>query len=599
IGINAPYSSTGEFICGRIYEYKGNEVWEESRKSAHLSAAQKDALQISKDTGTYMFVAVLVAQLGLFHDLLVAALLRSTNYSENADGVPTSGFLLDGIRGLIKVLGLEAYEATIYGNLIASGFKTLQEETGTTIAAASITPTLWKHSEMEALIADQDTLAVISGTVDGYSFTKAARRNNKRILLASHGYESETISADETHLFTILYPSLLFGRTFYCKFKGYYEGYKSSRGYWANGSGFIRAFKYAMSTSYTIERSFPLNEEYNETGFYITHSSQALWGSRGSHVDYHQVWTNEIFTGLVLVDGEASYHSVSSEPNAYYPNTKTWQIGSISQTDKDNYCSGTDFYNLFSALSIGSDGFCDGGQVNINGALYNVTRLIKNTNSITFYTSAGIITVNKFQEGSPVGVYTQLAITQSINFQAVAGGIETKHIFPWGTQSGNPGNYDIGTSAERFNTLWIRILDVLNSARVRGSMTVDNGLTVGGSITGANINTGQGVTEVHQMNQNLRTTDSPTFNQIITQLGPNKPESNPRVGGFTYRSASASNRATATVTTPSGGTYMYVGKVTIGNSVTTLMGTCSGGTTFSRKSSSEDNAYVLVLFWRI
>ena len=92
--------------------------------------------------------------------------------------------------------------------------------------------------------------------------------------------------------------------------------------------------------------------------------------------------------------------------------------------------------------------------------LYNVTRLIKNANSITLHTSSGIISVTKFQEGSSVGVYTQLAVTQAIKFQAIAGGIEVKHIFPWGSQAGNHGNYDIGTSANRFNTAWLNYLDI-------------------------------------------------------------------------------------------------------------------------------------------
>ncbi|WP_321300975.1 hypothetical protein [uncultured Sphaerochaeta sp.] len=462
VGINAPYASPNEFICGRIYEYKGNSIWEESRKSDHLSAAQKDALQIAKDTGTYMYVAVLVAQLGLFQDLLIAALLRSTNYSENAEGVPTAGFMLDGIRGLIKVLGLEAYSAFIYGNLEASGFRTLQEEAGTTIAVTTISPSLWKFSEMTDLLPDQDSLEAISGTINGFSFTKATRRTNARILLASHGYEHEDITAGEGHHFTELSPSPLFGSSFFVEYSGYYDGYSSVRGYMLKNSNYpMDSVSQSLSTSYKVAKTYsiPAVPPYIA---YVYHTSQALWGTKGSYVNYHRIWTNQAFSGLVLVNGDDSYHTVAFEPNAYYKNSKTWQIGSVTQANKDNYCSGTDFYNLFSALSVGSDGFCDGGQVNINGTLYNVTRLIKNANSITLHTSSGIISVTKFQEGSAVGVYTQLAVTQAIKFQAIAGGIEVKHIFPWGSQSGSPGNYDIGTSNERFSSGYFRYLDVLN-----------------------------------------------------------------------------------------------------------------------------------------
>jgi hypothetical protein len=143
--------------------------------------------------------------------------------------------------------------------------------------------------------------------------------------------------------------------------------------------------------------------------------------------------------------------------------------------------SGTDFYNLFSDLAIGADGYCDGGQINVDGTPYDITRLAKGANSLTFYTSGGTITVNKFQEGTSVGVYTELAITEAINFQAVAGGIEVKHIFPWGTQAGTPGTYDIGTLTERFSTAYLQYLDVLNNVLIRGALAVT------GAISGASL----------------------------------------------------------------------------------------------------------------
>jgi hypothetical protein len=145
--------------------------------------------------------------------------------------------------------------------------------------------------------------------------------------------------------------------------------------------------------------------------------------------------------------------------------------------------SGTDFYNLFSGLAIGADGYCDGGQINVDGTLYSITRLAKGANSLTFYTSGGTITVNKFTEGTSVGVYTELAITEAINFQAVAGGIEVKHIFPWGTQAGTPGTYDIGTLTERFSTAYLQYLDVLNNVLIRGAMSVTGDSNVGGNQT--------------------------------------------------------------------------------------------------------------------
>jgi hypothetical protein len=465
-GLNPSVAEVNEFIYGRIYEYLGKNAededqWQESRKSEHFSAAQKDALEIAKNSGKYVYVAVVVAQLGLFMDLIIAGILKSTNYTESSSGVPMAGFKLDGLNGLIKALGLEAYSAMIYGNLEASGFRTLQEEGGTTIGVSTISPTLWKHSEMEDLVASQDTLATLSGTIEGFSFTKATRRSNQRVLLASHGYEFEEISAGEHHKFTKLRPTRLFGVTYLCEGAGYYSGYSSRRQYFIVPSPEDGTAQYLgyFSENYTFSQTHTVSDE-KFVDFYITHISDAWWGSQSSYVNYHRIWTNQVFSGLVLVNGETSFKVIEPEPNAYYPNSKTWTIGSYNQNSIDNYCSGTDFYNKFSSLAVGADGFCDGGQIRVNGTLYTVTRLTKNANSITFYTSGGVVTVNKFQEGTSVGVYTSLAVTQAINFQAVAGGIETKHIFPWGTQAGTPGSYDIGTSSERFNTAWLNYLDI-------------------------------------------------------------------------------------------------------------------------------------------
>ena len=607
-GLNPPALLINEFVYGRIYEYLGKNAededqWKESRKSEHLAAAQKDALQIAKDSNTYMFVAVLVAQLGLFFDLIVAGVLKSPNYAENASGVPTAGFKLDGIRGLIKALGLEAYEAMIYGNLQASGFKTLQEEAGTTIATASVTPTLWKHSEMEALIANQDSLTIVSGVINGFVFARAVRRANKRILQRSTGYEYEAISAGEEHFFTWLTPDVGWGMQCYVEYSGYYQGNFSYRRY-LKRSG---AATGNLPTSYS--RAYIENIDWAGQEFCCWHKSEALFdfGAKPSYVNYHNIWTPQIFTGIVLTTEpvlragspgygacyDFNYLEIPPEPTAYYPTTKTWTIGSYNQNSIANYCSGTDFYNLFSSLAIGADGFCDGGQINVNGTLYTVTRLTKAANSITFYTSGGVITVNKFQEGTNVGVYTELAVTQAINFQAVVGGIEVKHIFPWGTQAGSPGSYDLGTSDARFNTLWLKILDVLNAVRFRSTLQVD------GAASMASVNTGSGPMT---FNQGVKTTDSPTFNavyaaNVFTTYGPNKPIDNsgataPAInpGGFTF----CLSTATATVKAPSGGTYMYI-RIS-DNNMLQGSGRIAGG---ANTSSAGQGTNHYTFFWRL
>ena len=71
----------------------------------------------------------------------------------------------------------------------------------------------------------------------------------------------------------------------------------------------------------------------------------------------------------------------------------------------------------------------------------------------------------------------------------------------WTRFNFNPNNQSFGDT--RLNSL-----AVLNNATIGGTLGVT------GAISGASINTGQGATEVHLMNQNVRTTDSPTFAKL-------------------------------------------------------------------------------------
>jgi hypothetical protein len=53
-------------------------------------------------------------------------------------------------------------------------------------------------------------------------------------------------------------------------------------------------------------------------------------------------------------------------------------------------------------------------------------------------------------------------------------------------------------------------------------VTGQGALTITGQLTASTVNTGQGATEVHLMNQNVRTTDSPTFATVNTGQGANE-----------------------------------------------------------------------------
>lgn len=108
--------------------------------------------------------------------------------------------------------------------------------------------------------------------------------------------------------------------------------------------------------------------------------------------------------------------------------------------------------------------------------------------------------------------------------------------------------------------------------------------------------------------QNLRTTDSPTFAQITTTNGPNKPVDNndasmPSVGigGFSYATASRSNSDYPSITIGSGGTWVYIAYSTRSDSTSIKVGRVAGGSTVqgNYSASTSSTAYVSVIAWRI
>jgi hypothetical protein len=107
------------------------------------------------------------------------------------------------------------------------------------------------------------------------------------------------------------------------------------------------------------------------------------------------------------------------------------------------------------------------------------------------------------------------------------------------------------------------------------------------------INTGQGATEVHLMNQNLRTTDNVSFANINPPVD-NNDNSLPSIGkgGFTYGTITGSGN----ITLPTGGTYMTMGFSTLLDvSITSVTGRFSGGTTLTNTREHPVNIFV----WRI
>lgn len=166
----------------------------------------------------------------------------------------------------------------------------------------------------------------------------------------------------------------------------------------------------------------------------------------------------------------------------------------------------------------------------------------------------------------------------------------------WTRYNFNPNNQQFGSLA---------------SLTVTGNSTIGGTLGVTGAISGASLNTGSGAMT---FDQGVKTTDSPTFAQITTTNGPNKPVDNndasmPSVGigGFSYAVGSTGEpSAYPSITIGSGGTWVYIALSTKNdfNNVApiTKVGRISGGSSVQGQLSAGSEIYtahVYVIAWRI
>ena len=72
----------------------------------------------------------------------------------------------------------------------------------------------------------------------------------------------------------------------------------------------------------------------------------------------------------------------------------------------------------------------------------------------------------------------------------------------------------IGNGAGKMGTMSNHPLKLMVAGGDKATLDSGGGFTLIGGLTSTTVNTGQGATEVHLMNQNVRTTDSPTFDDL-------------------------------------------------------------------------------------
>ncbi len=441
----------------------------------HSSDASDQQLQeMAMAMGADRIFQTIVA-IDAFIKSLWVSRLESESYSTDANGYPDVGFHLDGIAGVAKIASLMAKNADIVGSFTSDGFKTLAQVTGTTVDAYTIPSTIFKDSEMTDLIPDSDDRVDLSGTIEGYAFTKATRRVNKRVRLYFAGQFSQTMNAGNVRMYQRCLPIHVFGDNYFCEWHVAYNG---------NLTNLIFTIAPSTDSASKIADDFYLkrtndgdstyiNPEmrlwYRNNGatgsysgtfspttsrpeFFLIFRSNAWWGSASARSDYLRVWTNQTFNGLVLTQGDADYAVVGFQPDAYYlSSTKAFRIGTINQDSSTmkKYKSGTDFYDRFSAVPVGTNSACS-GIIRVNGISYTVTRIRKDEDRIVCFTGTQEVQVRKFVNGTSTGVYTDLAITTAVVLGAMDGGIESMWIVPWAHAL-----YDIGQSAKRFRSLYL------------------------------------------------------------------------------------------------------------------------------------------------
>ena len=159
----------------------------------------------------------------------------------------------------------------------------------------------------------------------------------------------------------------------------------------------------------------------------------------------------------------------------------------------------------------------------------------------------------------------------------------------WTRYNFNPNNQQFGSLA---------------SLAVTGNTTIGGTLGVTGAISGASVDTGQGATEVHLMNQNLRKTDNVSFANINPPVD-NNDASMPSVGigGFSYAISSTSTSGVyPSITIGSGGTWVYIAGSGRVDSSYAQVGRIAGGSSVQGQiagTGAGNAAFVHVIAWRI
>lgn len=210
----------------------------------------------------------------------------------------------------------------------------------------------------------------------------------------------------------------------------------------------------------------------------------------------------------------------------------------------------------------------------------NGDRIDAETFSDTFAAgSSALVLLNTLNGANDWGLYVEAANNRVDGDLTVTGALNT-------SSGGSVGG-----------TLNVTDLTVTNNASVGNALTanslsVTTSATVTGSLTAADINTGQGVTEVYLMDQNVQTGDNVTFNGLtISTNGANVTGPTSLLGNTNINTSGGSVTnigASSNTTSITGGTVTLAGNTNInpsGGSTTNIGNTGGGSVTINSGSS--------------
>jgi microcystin-dependent protein len=485
-GINPTLAEINEFIYGRLYRYIGNDsstgeyLWKETRESDQFAAAQKDALEIAKATNKYTYAAVVIAQLGLFNDLIIGNTIRSANYEET-DDIPDIGFLLDGARGVIKVVDLLAYNSAIVGSFESSGFKTLDEQSSPITISTASSPSLniWKYGDFVDNFYDAkgNQYNGMEGYFKGNYYDRILLAHNQKLCITRpYGvYYDEDIGPLSGG--TLPWQASVYGQVFGSVVNVRINGYTTHdklkvhvNQHRADGSQIQPDVR--LSGDFT-NHSF--NWELDPECAYIALgiSNTRLFYTEHVYIDGLSLHTVETYNGVVCVNDSArevttyphenaeSYHYDEDQFHTQVSPVQDYPSYAFTPNDILSKIASTSFFNLFGNIPLATTVNCSSGQIHVNGTLYTVYQINRSSNRVLFNTNKGALIVDNFVEGTNTGIYTHLSITQTIIIDPSVPGIRVKNILPW---SGQSSTYDIGSVQNYFRNIFVRGLVGLVSA---------------------------------------------------------------------------------------------------------------------------------------